>query len=54
VDVERVENLSPHLPDAYNSTYRQRLGSSRTRKLGEKILKKRKKPEEEKKEEDLS
>jgi hypothetical protein len=30
----RVESDSLHLPNTYNSTHRQRLGSSRTRKLG--------------------
>ena len=38
-----MEVYSLHLPNTYNSTYRQRLGSSRTRKLGKKILKKTKK-----------
>jgi hypothetical protein len=41
----RQEEYSLHLPDTYSSTHRQRLGSSRTRKLGGKILKKRKYPQ---------
>ena len=36
----RVEAYFPHLSDTYNRTYRERLGSSRTRKQGEKILQK--------------
>ena len=35
-----MEAYSLHLPDTYNSTHRQRLGSSRTRKLGKKSSKK--------------
>ena len=38
-----MEAYSLHLSDAYNSTHRQRLGSSRTENQGKKI-KKRKKP----------
>ena len=39
----RVETYSLHVPDTYNSTHRQRLGSSRTRKTRQKNPQKKKK-----------